>query len=79
MLRFLPAAALLSAAAGCALACSAYSRAIAASPSAAAAAPLAAPFLLYAAGAGSGVAMGATALCDAVAPERRSPRRRRSA
>lgn len=79
MLRFAPAAALLALAAGCSLAASHYGNRIVFARSAAAAAPLAAPFLLSAMGAASGVALGAAALCDAVAPERRNPRRRRSA
>ena len=79
MLRFLPAAALLATAAGCALACGSYGRAIVAAPSAAAAAPYAAPALMLATAAGTGVALGAAALCDAAAPERRPARRRRAA
>ena len=76
MLRFLPAAALLATAAGCALVCGSYGRMILRSPSAAAAAPYAAPAVLFAAAAGAGVAVGAAALCDAAAPDRRPSRRR---
>lgn len=75
MLRFIPAAALLATAAGCALVCGSYGRMILRSPSAAAAAPYAAPALLFAAGAGTGVALGAAALCDAAS----RPVRHRSA
>ena len=73
-LRFLPAAALLATAAGCALACGSYSRWILRSESAAAAAPYAAPFLLFATGAGGGVALGTAALCDAASRPARSRR-----
>ena len=75
MLRFAPTAALLTLAASCSFAASHYGNRIVLARSAAAA-PLAAPFLLSAMGAASGVALGAAALCDAVAPERRSSRRR---
>lgn len=76
MLRFAPAAALLATAAGCALACGSYGRMILRSPSAAAAAPYAAPALMLATGAGTGVALAAAALCDAA---NRPARRRRPA
>lgn len=74
MLRFIPAAALLATAAGCALICGSYGRMILRSPSAAAAAPYAAPFLLFATGAAGGVALSAAALCDAASRPVRSRR-----
>lgn len=76
MLRFLPAAALLATAAGCALTCGSYGRMILRSPSAADAAPYAAPALLFATAAGTGVALGTAALCDAAS---KPARRRRAA
>lgn len=72
MLRFIPAATLAALATGCALCCGNYGNRISLAPSAAAAAPYAAPFVLFAVGAGASVALCAAALCDAAAA---SPRR----
>jgi len=71
MLRFIPAAALLSGAAVFALCASTYGRQIVRSDSARAAAPLAAPFLLFAGSTGASLALGAASLCNAVDPLRR--------
>jgi hypothetical protein len=71
MLRFVPTAALAALATGCALCCSSYGNRISLAPSAAAAAPYAAPFVLFAVGAGASAALCAAALCDTAAASSR--------